>query len=194
MYAVFPRIKLRVNLFALPAFLLTLYLEGLLPTLLLLSAALLHEGGHLLAMKAFSVPVRRVDLNPMGAVILYDDSLCSLAASGWIAFSGAGANLTALLICLPWALKSPYVLFFTLANGFLAFLNLLPWSALDGGKLLYCLLASRMESEPCQRACKAVSRLTALLLSTLLLALGMASRFPLWYLLLSAILLATGFC
>ena len=194
MYAVFPRLKLRVNLFALPAFLLTLYLEGTLPVLLLLSAALLHEGGHLLAMKALSVPVRRVDINPMGALILYDDSLCTRTASGWIAFAGAGANLTALLLCLPWALKSPYLLFFTLANGFLAFLNLLPWSALDGGKLLSCILSRRLLPERAEQVCKAVSRLAALFLAVLFTAVGMASAFPLWYLLLSAVLLATGFC
>ena len=194
MYAVFPRLKLRVNLFALPAFFLTLYLEGPLPTLLLLAAALLHEGGHFLALKASAVPVRRVDLNPMGAVILYDDSLCSLTASGWIAFAGAGANLTALLICLPWALKSPYLLFFALANGFLAFLNLLPWQALDGGKLLFSILCRRLPTEMAETTCRIVSRVTAMLLAALLLAIGRAAEFPLWYLLLSAILLATGFC
>jgi len=194
MYAVFPRLKLRVNLFALPAFFLTLYLEGPLPTLLLLAAALLHEGGHFLALKASAVPVRRVDLNPMGAVILYDDSLCSLTASGWIAFAGAGANLTALLICFPWALKSPYLLFFALANGFLAFLNLLPWQALDGGKLLSCILCRRLPTEAAETTCRIVSRVTAMLLAALLLVIGTAAEFPLWYLLLSAILLATGFC
>lgn len=194
MYAVFPCLKLRVNLFALPAAFLTLYLEGVLPTLLLLASALLHEGGHLLAMKAFAVPVRRVDLNPMGAVILYDDSLCSLAASGWIAFAGAGANLTALLICLPRALKSPYLLFFAMSNGFLAFLNLLPWKALDGGKLLFCIAARHLSAERAEKLCGAISRLTALLLAALLFGVGRASEFPLWYLILSAALLATGFC
>ncbi|MBR5264652.1 MAG: hypothetical protein IKV50_08170, partial [Clostridia bacterium] len=88
MYAVFPRIKLRVNLFALPALLMTLYLEGLLAGGLLLLAALLHEGGHLLAIRKMRLPIRRVDMMPMGALILYDDSLCSLGGSAWIAFAG----------------------------------------------------------------------------------------------------------
>jgi membrane-associated protease RseP (regulator of RpoE activity) len=194
MYVVFPHLKLRLNLFALPAAFLTLYLEGVLPTLLLLASALFHEGGHLLAMKAFSVPVRRVDLNPMGAVILYDDSLCSLSASGWIAFAGAGANLTALLLCLPWASGSPYLLFFAMANGFLAFLNLLPWKALDGGKLLFCMASRRLPTETAEELCNAFSRLTAVFLAALLLAMGSLSAFPLWHLILSAVLLATGFC
>ncbi len=194
MYAVFPRIRLRVNLFALPAFFLTLYLEGLLPTLLLLLAALLHEGGHLLAMKRYGVPVRRVDINPMGALITYDDSLCSAKASGWIAFAGAGANLAALIVCLPWALKSPYTLFFALVNGFLALLNLLPWEALDGGKLLFCLLSRLLSENAAASVCKAVSRVTSVLLGGLMLAVGLQAEFPMWYLLLSALLLTTGFC
>lgn len=190
MYAVFPRIKLRVNLFALPALLMTLYLEGLPAGGLLLLAALLHEGGHLLAIRKMHLPIRRVDVMPMGALILYDDSLCSLGGSAWIAFAGAGANLAALLICLPWAFCSPFTAFFALANGYLAFLNLLPWEALDGGKLLLSLLLTRHAPEQAARMVKAVSRVTAAGLALLLIVLGVCSRFPLWHLLLSAGLLA----
>ena len=91
-------------------------------------------------------------------------------------------------------MRSPYLLFFILANGFLAFLNLLPWQALDGGKLLSCILSRHLPTEAAETTCRIVSRVTAMLLAALLLAMGRAAEFPLWYLLLSAILLATGFC
>ncbi len=193
MYAVFPRCRLRVNLLALPAFLMMLYLEGLLPTALLLAAALLHEGGHFLAIRHVGAPIRRVDLLPMGGLIVYDESKCSSMECALVAASGAGANLVALLCCLPFAGLSPYLLFLTLANGFLAFVNLLPWEALDGGKLLFCLLLFRTDPLKAEQICKWVSRASGFLLALFFALLGLASSFPLWHLLLSVMLLITAF-
>lgn len=193
MYAVFPRHSLRVNLLSLPAFLMMLYLEGLLPTLLLLAAALLHEGGHLWAIRRAGAPIRRVDLLPMGGIIVYDETCCSPAESALIAASGAGANLIAMACTLPWVSLSPYLLFFALANGFLAFLNLLPWEALDGGKLLFCLLLSRTDPVRAEALCKWMSRGTGVFLALFFALLGVASAFPLWHLLLSVMLLITAF-
>lgn len=198
MYAVFPRLRLRVNLFALPALALLLWLEGTLPAALLLFAALLHELGHVAALCMYHVPVRRVDLEPMGARIIYDDALCPLPASAWIAFAGAGVNLLAcatlsmlLAVGLFAAHRLP-LLFFALANGFLALLNLLPWESLDGGRLLLSLLLLRFPPErtaDAERICRIVGRVAAFLLFVLLIALSAAAAFPLWSLLLSAVLL-----
>lgn len=199
MYAVFPRLRLRVNLFALPAFALMLWLEGTLPAALLLLAALLHELGHIAALCAWNVPVRRVDLEPMGARIVYDDVLCPLRASAWIAFAGAGVNLfVCALVSLSLALGffNAYqltLLFFALANGFLALLNLLPWETLDGGKLLLSFLLLRFPPEraaSAERICRTAGRVSIVLLFALLIALTVAASFPLWTLLLSAVLLA----
>lgn len=199
MYAVFPRLRLRVNLLALPAFALMLWLEGGLPAALLLSAALLHELGHFAALRLYGIPVRRVDLEPMGARIVYDDALCPLRASAWIAVSGALVNLsacTAVSLFLVFGFFGAYqlpLLFFALANGFLALLNLLPWETLDGGRLLLTLLLLRLPPErsgDAERICHTVSRVAAFLLFALLLALSAAASFPLWTLLLSAVLLA----
>ncbi len=196
MYAVFPRLRLRVNLFALPAFALLFLLEGVLPASLLLLASLLHECGHLAALRVFRVPLRRVDVEPLGANLVYDDALCPLRASAWIAFSGAFANLLTVLFCLPFLWFVPQNLplaFFALANAFLAFLNLLPWSCLDGGRLLLDLLLLRAPPDRApevDRACRVVSRVSAFLLFAVLLYLSVLSAFPLWALLLSALLLA----
>lgn len=198
MYAVFPRLRLRVNLFALPAFALMFWLEGVLPAALLLFAALLHELGHFAALRIYGIPVRRVDLEPMGARIVYDDALCPLRASAWIAAGGALINLfvcAAVSLVLVFGFFAAYrlpLLFFALANGFLALLNLLPWETLDGGRLLLSLLLLRLPPErsgDAERICHTVSRVAAFLLFALLFALSAAASFPLWTLLLSAVLL-----
>lgn len=199
MYAVFPRFHLRVNLLALPAFALMLWLEGGLPAALLFLAALLHELGHFAALRVYGIPVRRVDLEPMGARIVYDDALCPLGASAWIAVSGALVNLfvcMAVSLFLALAGGGTYqlpLLFFAVANGFLALLNLLPLETLDGGRLLLSVLLLRLPPErsgDAERICHTVSRGAAFLLFALLLALSAAASFPLWTLLLSAVLLA----
>ena len=199
MYAVFPCLHLRVNLFALPAFAVMLWLEGGLPAALLLLAALLHELGHFAALRIFGIPIRRVDLEPMGARIVYDDVLCPLRASAWIAAAGALVNLF-VCACVSLFLTMGFfgvyqlpLLFFALANGFLALLNLLPWETLDGGKLLLSFLLLRLPPErsgDAERICHTVSRVAVFLLFALLLALSAAASFPLWTLLLSAVLLA----
>lgn len=199
MYVVFPRLHLRMNLLALPAFALMFWLEGGLPAALLLLAALFHEFGHFAALRVYGIPVRRVDLEPMGAQIVYDDALCPLRASAWIAVSGALVNLVvcatvSLLLALGFfgTYRLP-LLFFALANGFLALLNLLPWETLDGGKLLLSVLLLRLPPErsgDAERICQTVSRAAVFLLFALLLALSAAASFPLWTLLLSAVLLA----
>ena len=193
MYAVFPRCRLRINLLAVPSFFMMLYLEGLLPTGLLLLSAFLHEGGHLLAIRYVGAPIRRVDLLPMGGLIVYDQSSCSPMDCALVSAAGPMANLLAFFLCLPIASRSPYLLFFALANAFLALLNLLPWEVLDGGNLLFCLLLARRDPLYAERVCKAVSRVSSALLALLFVLLGLSSRFPLWYLLLSAMLLVTAF-
>ena len=69
-----------------------------------------------------------------------------------------------------------------------------PWEALDGGKLLFCLLSRRLSETAAVSVCKAVSRVTLGLLGGLMLAVGLHAEFPMWYLLLSVLLLTTGFC
>lgn len=195
LYAVFPRVHLRVSLLAIPAAALCIWLEGLLPAALLFAAALLHEGGHFVALLYWHVPIRRVDIRPMGALIVYDDSACSLPASAWIAFWGAGCNLLAFLLTFPLAVwlgseRCLPLLFFSLANAFLAFLNLLPWRQLDGGRLLLALLLQRLPTDRSEAICRDASVLAYALLCALLLWLGIRSSFPLWSMLLAALLLA----
>ncbi len=192
MYIVFPGIRLRVHLLWFPTICMMLCLEGFLPACLLMSAAFLHECGHLAALHALSIPVKRIDVLPMGAVIAYDDSVCPHSHSAWVAFAGAGANFAALLVCLPFA-GNLYVLFFAIANAALAVVNLFPIETLDGGTLLRSVLAQTRFDEHSDCICRTVSRVSLTLLATLFLFLGASSAFPLWYLLLSAVMLVQIF-
>ena len=192
MYLVFVRLRVRVHLLAVPALCMICLLEGFVPASLLLSAALIHECGHFAALRMLGIPVRRIDVLPMGAVIAYDDSLCPHIQTAWVAFAGAGANLLAVCLCLPFA-QNLYLLFFTLANAALAVMNLLPIELLDGGAVLRSVLLSRCALETAERICTAVSRVSLALLAALLLTLGMYASFPLWYLLLSFVMLAQIF-
>lgn len=195
MYLLFPSLRLRVHLFAFPALLLLLWIEGTAAACILLSAALLHEAGHFLALARLGVPVRRVDLEPMGATIAYDEGRCGLRESVLISLAGAGANLLFALLSLPFvfflsAEKAVYPLFFCLCNVFLAILNLLPLESLDGGSFLRSCLLYRLSPQKTETVCRTVSFVFTLLLTLALLLIGLKSAFPLWTLLLSAVFLS----
>ena len=103
-----------------PGFFLMLVLSALLGALEVLPAVLLaalgHEGGHLLALRLFRVPVKAIRLSAMGAVI---------EAPGQERLS-YGRELLAVLAG---------------ANAILGVYNLLPLRGLDGGRALYLALA-----------------------------------------------------
>ena len=195
MYLSFCRSRLRLHILALPTLLLLFWVEGTIPALLLLSAALLHECGHFLCLYLQNVPVTRFDLEPMGATIFYRDTALPPQKSAKIAFAGAFANLVTALLASPFLLfvgetRSPFLFFFVFCNLFFAFLNLLPLEHLDGGKLLFELLLCKKAPDTAERICKTVSKLFTLFLTLALIFFGLHSAFPLWTLLLSAVFLS----
>ena len=111
---------------------------------LVVLCALLHEMGHLAALRDCGVEVERVCFHPFGiemrapgmAYLPYRDELC-------IAAAGPLANFLAALCTLALvALVGPFdgALFFTVCNLALALLNLMPVVGLDGGRMLSALL------------------------------------------------------
>ena len=188
MYLVFPRIAVRLHVLTVPAVCMLFWLEGTYAAALLLLAAFVHECGHLAALRAFGIVVKRIDVLPMGAVIAYDDSLCPHSQTAWIAFAGAGANLLAGAVCLPF-LHSLYAMYFFAVNLALAITNLTPIETLDGGTMLRSLLMLGDHADRAEQLCRTVSRVSLLLLAAALIWLGMYSSFPIWHLLLSAVML-----
>jgi Zn-dependent protease len=115
-----------------------LWLEPSSYTVLPLLAALLHEGGHLLAMLFFGRKIAKITLYPFGADIRaqgmggYREDLCISAA-------GIAANLVTCAFCAP-HLEHEGILCFFASNLLLALLNLLPVETLDGAAILCCIL------------------------------------------------------
>ena len=108
MYILFPRLRLRVSAFALPGALLLIYCEGLLPFCILFLSCLLHEFGHLAALCICKCRYRRMDILPMGALIVCPEGMpykkelaVALAAAVYFALDGnAGVMLMLTLLLL----------------------------------------------------------------------------------------------
>lgn len=118
--------------------------NGLRDSLPFLLAALLHEGGHLLACRLLGVPIRFFRPTVAGAVIGYDPSAVSYTREAMIAAAGPLSNLAGFLLCFPGQCSRGRALF-GIACLSLALFNLLPIRRLDGGVILYDLLTSVMD-------------------------------------------------
>jgi stage IV sporulation protein FB len=174
MFLVLPRFRIRVSVFALPSLLVMLWLEGLLPFLILMLSALVHEVGHIIAIRALGYRARRIDILPMGALIVCPEAIpfrdeVAIALAGPIASLAASAvGLLAFAVS-----KNTYIIFFALVNLMLALFNLLPIAKLDGGKALFCFLQYK-EKRSCARICTLASLFSKTLL-IMIIALAVVS-------------------
>ena len=110
-------------------------------------SALCHELGHLGMMALFQTKADKIKLG------LFDVNISdngkyqrSLWAEICVLLAGAAANLLAAGIgCVLFIFyKEPFLSAFISSNLFLAFFNLLPVEALDGGNIIYLLLLRRI--------------------------------------------------
>lgn len=156
-FILFPRIRVRVSVLAVPICIIMLWLEGGAPFFIMLFSAIVHELGHIIAVRYFGYRVRRIDVLPMGAVISVPEGMpdrCEL----FISLSGPLFSLLCSLIgmtafCFQ---KTPSTLFFVLINAVLGVFNLLPIEKLDGGKALCSYLFLHGVPSP-RRICAVVS-------------------------------------
>lgn len=169
MFIVLPRIRTRISLFALPAILVMLWLEGAEAFLVLVISAFLHEAGHILAMRLCGYRVRRVDILPMGAVIVCPEGIPDRAET-IIAVSGPFASALCAAASFLWysATGSAVAVYAVVINLVLGLFNLLPIKKLDGGKALFCFLSEKTnKKETAERFCSAVSTVTKLFFAAL---------------------------
>ncbi|MBR6506938.1 MAG: hypothetical protein IKT37_04995 [Clostridia bacterium] len=124
------------------------YIEGASPFLLFLSCALIHEIGHFIAIKAVNGKIGRVDIMPLGARII-TVGITSHINDVNVYLSGPLANILFFVLSFPAgvAANSPYVLYFSLCNLFLAFVNLLPISGNDGYCAVIALVSQKAQEE-----------------------------------------------
>ena len=136
-----------------------LYLEGFLPFLIIVFSAFFHETGHFLAIKKSKCLIRRLDILPKGALIVYSEENSDYSNDIRISLSGPlfSLALSAFSFCLFLILKEPYSLFACILNIFFGLFNLVPEKKLDGGRALYAFLMKKYENEKAERISSALS-------------------------------------
>ena len=188
MFIVLPRFRLRISVFALPLVLLMLWCEGVLPFSVLMLSAAFHEAGHIFALRYLGYRIRRMDILPMGALIVCPEGI-PYHDEYKIALSGPLASLIfALVASILISLTGGTIWFFCLLiNLVLGLFNLMPIKKLDGGKALCCfILAKQKNAEP---LCSAISILFKFLFLVLLGLAVACSEFNIGVLLLSLALI-----
>lgn len=125
-------------------------------TVLTVSAAAVHEIGHLAAAHVLGVNVVSFTALPFGADIRfgrvqnYREELITASA-------GAIANLTVAALLLPMRKQHPWINFFICANTALAVINMLPVKTFDGGGVLKSILLMITDSNTAVKIFRAVS-------------------------------------
>lgn len=118
-----------------------------------LAACVLHELGHIAAAAVFGGRVERLSLTVVGAELRIDYRVpLAYIQDSLVALAGPGANLLAggFFLALNWELAAAL----TLAVGVF---NLLPILPLDGGRVVYGLIADRLDPDWAERLMTALS-------------------------------------
>lgn len=175
MYILFPRLRLRVSAFALPGALLLIYCEGLLPFCILFLSCLLHEFGHLAALCICKCRYRRMDILPMGALIVCPEGM-PYKKEFAVALAGPAASALGCAAALAFfaAFGSVSALYAFAVGAVLCLFNLMPAKRLDGGKALLNYLLMHKEKDTAERICSAVSSVVFVLLFALAAAVYFA--------------------
>lgn len=164
------RVSIRVSpLFAaLIALLLITDRSHLMP--LSLAAVLLHELGHLLALRLTGQRIRRIDLRPGAVEIRHTPATPSSGGEALVAAAGILMNALAAAVAygIGRAGGSQYLMIFAALNAALGLFSLCPVAGLDGGDLLRLLLA-RFLPEPVVRR---ISLTVSMLLIGLMIVAG----------------------
>lgn len=131
--------------------------------LITLIAALVHEAGHLLAIMGTGGKIRELRLESTGAAIIYDGSRMSYIAELLTALAGPVFSFLLAYISARLGI-SRGEFWFTLSGVSLVLcaFNLLPASALDGGRVLYMTLAHFTGTETAEKICFLTSCLVSL--------------------------------
>lgn len=126
--------KIRINIFA-PLTVFVLYLnESVESITLILLAVLIHEFGHLLAIKCLGVKFNYIAIEPFGCSICIDE-YTDYKKDMIISLSGPLTGALVSIICLILMRFYPSVnlFYFLILNIFYSLINLIPCAELDGG-------------------------------------------------------------
>ena len=141
----------------------------ILPTL---TAVFLHELGHLLCMYAKDIPPKRIKLI-ISSVQITTNSFSSYKNDITVSLCGPIANLMVFIALFVnyTIFKNQTVLLFSFVNLIIAFFNLLPLKGLDGGRIIYCIVAKKSEERTAERVLNIITISFSLLLVFLFITL-----------------------
>lgn len=153
----------------------------------ILSAAVLHELGHLLALRLLGGRVTGLRISVCGAVLLTDAARLSYPKEIVAVLAGPAVNLICGLLLADmqaWVAAGAHLS--------LCLFNLLPVRPLDGGRALYLIVAALAGPAAGEHAARAAGALTALVLGGLTAWLVVRTGGSLWLLPAALGLLAAG--
>lgn len=141
--------KTRVSIFAILTFFAVLYSDFSIFTAEVLLSAILHELGHIGAMKLLGVNIYSIDILPYGAEIRNDVSLLPYKKEALVALAGIAVNLvTGIAVFSVWLFtRDIYTLFFFVCSMFLAFVNAVPVPSFDGARALEAYVFAKCTDE-----------------------------------------------
>lgn len=131
---------------------------GVRDMLLTLLAIAVHELGHILAVILSGGRISRAEAGAGGFELRYDGGNISYTADALLSAAGPAASLFAAILCssLGKYLKFADMDFFAGLNLLFCLFNLLPVSALDGGKIFFAVIASAFGPFAAER-CRMIS-------------------------------------
>ncbi|MBQ3009903.1 MAG: hypothetical protein IJD81_01795 [Oscillospiraceae bacterium] len=109
--------------------------------LIVICCVLVHETGHLLALRLFKISVRRITLNFTGVIIWYHEFCLFGFREAVVAMAGPLLGLCFGIVCSYVGNLFDWELFYLMAgcNTILSLFNLLPAKPLDGWRCIHAL-------------------------------------------------------
>jgi Zn-dependent protease len=106
-----------------------------------LSAAAIHELGHIAAAKLLSINLSELRIDVLGARLGTCGRLCSYPALITLCLAGPAINFLCFVIALPFCNRVEWLHEFGLSSLSLGLMNLIPVEGFDGGRILHALLS-----------------------------------------------------
>lgn len=168
------KIKLRISIFGMLMLLILIFGDNSIYSVIALSAAAVHEIGHIIAAKILGVKFKTLSLNLLGARLGLDTPLYSYKKEFLLCAAGPAINIITgdIALCLyHLRIHDEHILFFSIASFFLALLNLLPIKSFDGGRMLLCFTAPTFGLYTAEKLLAVLSFISVLILWTISLYL-----------------------
>lgn len=128
--------------------------------------AVVHEMGHSICASSFGYKLNKIVLMPFGAIVKGDTGNLKFYDQVRIAMAGPLINLLigTIFVALWWTFPLTYAYTDTAAysNFLMALINFIPAYPLDGGRILFSLIADKKNSLVASKVCKIISVILSL--------------------------------